>query len=101
MDLTIPCFDPALIARSGQCFRMREGKSGIVTALAGADRVRVTPLGGDRFRFDGAPTLTWIRTTRPSNARPPARMSFLRTQPASAGACASSGRTHGRRWSVF
>lgn len=37
MDLTIPCFDPALIARSGQCFRMREGKGGIVTALAGAD----------------------------------------------------------------
>lgn len=46
MDLTIPCFDPALIARSGQCFRMREGKGGIVTALAGADRVRMTPLGG-------------------------------------------------------
>ena len=44
MDLTIPCFDPALIARSGQCFRMCEGKGGIVTALAGADRVRVTPL---------------------------------------------------------
>ena len=55
MDLTIPCFDPALIARSGQCFRMREGKGGIVTALAGADRVRVTPLGGDRFRFDCPP----------------------------------------------
>ena len=55
MDLTIPCFDPALIAHSGQCFRMREGKGGIVTALAGADRVRVTPLGGDRFRFDCPP----------------------------------------------
>lgn len=55
MDLTIPCFDPALIARSGQCFRMREGKGGIVTALAGADRVRMTPLGGDRFRFDCPP----------------------------------------------
>ena len=55
MDLTIPCFDPALIARSGQCFRMCEGKGGIVTALAGADRVRVTPLGGDRFRFDCPP----------------------------------------------
>ena len=27
MDLTIPCFDPALIARSGQCFRMREEKN--------------------------------------------------------------------------
>ena len=35
MDLTIPCFDPALIARSGQCFRMCEGKGGVVTALAG------------------------------------------------------------------
>lgn len=47
MDLTIPCFDPALIARSGQCFRMREGKGGIVTALAGAGPgVRMTPLGG-------------------------------------------------------
>lgn len=34
---------------------MREGKGGIVTALAGADRVRVTPLGGDRFRFDCPP----------------------------------------------
>lgn len=55
MDLTIPCFDPALIAHSGQCFRMREGKGGIVTALAGADRLRVTPLGGERFRFDCLP----------------------------------------------
>ena len=39
MDLTIPCFDPGLIARSGQCFRMCEGKGGVVTALAGPDRV--------------------------------------------------------------
>lgn len=55
MDIRIPCFDPALIARSGQCFRMRVQDGGAVTALAGADRVRVTPLGGERFRLSCSP----------------------------------------------
>ena len=55
MELRIPCFDPALIARSGQCFRMRVERDGTVTALAGADRVRVTPLGGGCFRFNCEP----------------------------------------------
>ena len=40
MDLIIPCFDPALIARSGQCFRMCEGKGGAVTALIKQDEVQ-------------------------------------------------------------
>lgn len=51
-ELILPCFDPQRIARSGQCFRMRVNARGTVTALAGADRVRITPLGNDRFCFD-------------------------------------------------
>ena len=55
MIVEIPCFDPARIARSGQCFRMRAGEDGSVVALAGAGRVRIVPLGGSRFRLDCTP----------------------------------------------
>lgn len=55
MIVEIPCFDPARIAQSGQCFRMRAGADGTVVALAGADRVRIAPLGESRFRLDCTP----------------------------------------------
>ena len=52
MDLTIPCFDPALIARSGQCFRMREGKGRHRDRAGRSGPGARDALGGDRFRFD-------------------------------------------------
>ena len=55
MIVEIPCFDPARIAQSGQCFRMRVQEDGSVIALAGADRVRIFPLGNARFRLDCTP----------------------------------------------
>ena len=55
MIVEIPCFDPARISQSGQCFRMRVQEDGSVIALAGADRVRISPLGNARFRLDCTP----------------------------------------------
>ncbi len=55
MIVEISCFSPERIARSGQCFRMSLGADGTVTALAGADRVRIRPLGEGRFQMDCTP----------------------------------------------
>ena len=52
MIVEIPCFSPQRIARSGQCFRMTPQADGTVVTLAGADRVRVKPLGDGRFDLD-------------------------------------------------
>lgn len=52
MECLIPCFDPLLIARSGQCFRMTVASPRVVVALAGCDRLRITVLGKGRFRLD-------------------------------------------------
>lgn len=55
MIVDIPCFSPERIARSGQCFRMACEPNGRITALAGADRVCIRPLGEGRFELDCAP----------------------------------------------
>lgn len=51
VEITIPCFDPMKIARSGQCFRMH-AKGDTVVAIAGRDRVLITQPAPMRFRFD-------------------------------------------------
>lgn len=40
----------------GQCFRMHPMENGAFLVLSGEQALRVTPLGGGRFRFSCAPS---------------------------------------------
>ena len=45
----ISFFDPAAIARSGQCFRMQEESSGSFSVFSSSRHLALRPLGGDRY----------------------------------------------------
>ena len=49
MVVTLPFFDPLVIARSGQCFRMTARGNDLVEAIAGGRRLRIRALGEGKF----------------------------------------------------
>lgn len=56
MTLTVSHLDLPTLFSSGQCFRMHPMESGAFLVLSGEQALRVTPLGGGRFRFSCAPS---------------------------------------------
>ena len=56
MTLTVSHLDLPTLFSSGQCFRMHPVENGAFLVLSGEQALRVTPLGGGRFRFSCAPS---------------------------------------------
>ena len=54
MTLTVSHLDLPTLFSSGQCFRMHPMENGAFLVLSGEQALRVTPLGGGRFRFSCA-----------------------------------------------
>ena len=56
MTLTVSHLDLPTLFSSGQCFRMHPVENGAFLVPSGEQALRVTPLGGGRFRFSCAPS---------------------------------------------
>ena len=56
MTLAVSHLDLPTLFSSGQCFRMHPMENGAFLVLSGEQALRVTPLGGGRFRFSCAPS---------------------------------------------
>ena len=56
MTLAVSHLDLPTLFFSGQCFRMHPMENGAFLVLSGEQALRVTPLGGGRFRFSCAPS---------------------------------------------
>jgi N-glycosylase/DNA lyase len=50
-EKTIPDFNPAAIAASGQCFRMRPASPDMIDVVAFRKHLRIECLGGENYRF--------------------------------------------------
>ena len=62
----ISFFDPAAIARSGQCFRMQEEQDGSFSVFSASRHLTLRPLGEDRYDFlpdEGEDFLPYWRLT--------------------------------------